>query len=56
MVHQSVCRLNCDSKLLKMSKNVITASDNCCVNVILLVYLYPKNVIYAKKKDRERSS
>ena len=27
-----------------------------CINVILLVYLHPKNVIYAKKKGRKHSS
>ena len=39
---------NCDIKLLKISKNVTAISDARCKNVILLVYLHPKNVIHAK--------
>ena len=38
-----------------MHKNVIRKSACYCINVILLVYLHPKNVIYAKTKDRKHS-
>lgn len=31
-----------------MYKNVTLIHNYCCRNVILLVYLHPKNVIYAK--------
>lgn len=52
----SNCYQKCEGKLLNIYKNVIYERVHYCKNVILLVYLHPKNVIYAKKKDRECSS
>ena len=40
---------------LNIYKNVIYERVHYCKNVILLVYLHPKNVIYAKTKDRKHS-